>query len=199
MRYSLSTGQKARITFLAKEYGHVLKHPEKFHIARVGPATAKTLKASGFRVTPKNVALVPLHDYQSASIKNGQIVFRSGRLTEKTILAGYKDFHKKLKALAAKKLPPNSLVTARIGDNSPFMRSRFSTYADLYKYVFEIFTPKDPDTDKQKLVMQMSVVTIEDLDDGYTDYTETPENRGYSKGKNAKKKAAKKRKQGGRR
>lgn len=129
-------------------------------MAKVGKTTAKELKASGFKVTPKRKAIIPLHDFDTAKISKGTILFTSGRITEKTILAGSKDFHKKLKALSQTKLPRNSMVTARIGDNGPFQRSRFGNYSDLYNYVQNVFTPKDENADKNALIMQMSVVTI---------------------------------------
>lgn len=43
----------------------------------------------------------------------------------------------------------------------PFKRARFGKYSDLYHYVTNVFTPKDPGTEKAKLVMQMSIVTLE--------------------------------------
>lgn len=159
MRRNLSTGQKSRITKLAQEYGHALRHPELFHIAKVGKETAKSLKDSGYKVTPTNRALIPLHEYQSAKIKKGYIEFKSGNLTEKSYLAGAKDFHKKLEGITKRRLKRNEMITAKIGDSAAF-NTRFSRYSDLYKYLSS-FYPKDPGMTREKLYGLLSVVTVE--------------------------------------
>lgn len=159
LRQNLSTGQKSRITKLASEYGHAIRHPEMFHIAKVGKETAKALKDSGYKVTPTNRALIPLHEFTSAKIKRGYIEFKAGNLTEKSYLAGAKDFHKKLEGITKRRLKRNEMITAKIGDSAAF-NTRFSRYSDLYKYL-STFYPKDPGMTREKLYGLLSIVTIE--------------------------------------
>lgn len=143
------------------EYGHAIRHPELFHIATVGQERAKELRASGFKVTPTRRAVIPLHEYSAARIEKGSVVFTgSGGLESRTILAGAKDFHRKLREISKRDLPRNTLITARIGDNHTFNSARFGNYGDLYHYVTNVFQPKDKGADRNKLIGLMSVVTV---------------------------------------
>lgn len=169
LRQSLNSGQKAQITKLAKEYGHVLKHPDQFHTPKVGKETAKTLKTAGFKVTKTGRAIIPLSDgtgghYQKANIKGGRILFSRPGRREDVYLAGSAKFFKELKRIGKKKLPRNARVSVRIGDGGAFSHN-YMTYADLYKYLSEEFVPKDPGESKQRLLSLMSVVYV--TDDAY--------------------------------
>lgn len=161
LRFRLSSAQKGRITLLKKEYGHAIKHPEAFHIATVGKARAKELRGAGFKVTPKNKAVIPLHEYTSAKIKKGMIEFKAGRMTEKVILSNSDNFHQKAFALSQRKLKKNEMLTARIGNNGPFLRARFVNYADLYHYVNHVFQAKDPGESTNRIRGLMSIVILE--------------------------------------
>lgn len=182
----MSSAQKGQITKLQKEYGHAIKYPEKFHIAKVGKETAKQLKASGFKVTPDNKALIPLHDYTEAKIVKGKIKFKAGRYEETVYLSGSKDFHKNLKKLSETKFPANSMITARIGYNNFFSRSRFHNYADLFHYVQNVFQAKDKNESTKRLQGLMSVVTLK----GISKNNITPPKKGNKK--NAAKKKGRK-------
>jgi hypothetical protein len=160
LRKNLSTGQKSRIATLARDYGHALKHPELFHIAKVGEERKKELIKSGFKVTPTNRAVIPLMNYESARIKKGNIEFKANGMSEKTYLAGSKNFIPTFEKLARKKLKRNQMITVRIGDHAPF-NSRFNTVEALTHYVRNVFTPKDKGAEKEKLQRLMSIVTIE--------------------------------------
>jgi hypothetical protein len=162
LRQSLSSGQKARITKLQQEFGHAIKHPELFHKARVGQETAKQLKAAGFKVTPKNVAIIPLHEYKSASIQKNRIVFDNGAgMKETTYLVDHKNWFQQLQSLMGTPLPRNKMVTVRIGDRNPFKRARFGSYAELYYYLDNDFHPNDEGEDKESLFPLMSIVEIQ--------------------------------------
>lgn len=181
LRSRLSTGQKARITVLKQTYGHALKYPGLFHVAKVGNERANELRAAGFKVTPTNRAVIPLNEFKSATIKKGAIEFRSGRMTEKVILAGSKDFHKKAFEVSQKKLKKNQLLTARVG-NSEIFKQKFTSYKDLYKYVQHVFVANDPGESTARIRGLMSIVTLENY---------KPLN---TQGKNVKKRKAKRRK-----
>lgn len=144
---------------MAQEYGHFLKHPELFHAPSVGKATAKDLRASGYKVTPKGRAIIPLNEFKSASIDHGKIVYDSGRMKETVHLVGHKTFFQKLKSLSGKKLERNEMLTVQIGDNHAFKRARFGSYAELYKYLNE-WAPKDPGESRDKLLAKMSIVHV---------------------------------------
>lgn len=156
----MTSGQKSRITKLAQEYGHFLRHPELFHAPHVGKQSARDLKASGYKVTPKGRAIIPLHEFQSAEVKRGQIVFKSGRMKETVHLVGHKTFYQKLRALSQKALGRDEMLTVQIGANSPFKRSRFTSYWELYRYIQEHFQPKDEGESKEALIARMSVVHV---------------------------------------
>lgn len=130
-----------------------------FHLARVSEQTAKTLRDSGYKVIDGNRAVIPLHEFESASIKGDHIEFRSGNLTEKTYLAGAKNFHNKLEGISKRRLKRNEMITAKIGDSAPF-NTRFSRYSDLYKYL-SAFAPKDPNKTKAQIMGMLSVVIVE--------------------------------------
>ena len=154
-----------------QEWGHVVRHPELFHIATVSNKTAKVIKDSGkstqnnvtpYKVTKKNRVFIPLNGFASAHIKNGEIIFenKSGVLSERVSLVGASDFLTKLKSLTKKKLAKNEFLTVKLGANDSFHRARFSSYADLYKYVNEYFAPHLHGKDRADLMAQLSVVKV---------------------------------------
>lgn len=160
LRYRLSTEQSAQIRQLEKEYRQVIKFPDRFHIATVGINRALELDQAGFKVTPSLKAIIPLHDYETANITKSGIVLRKGRHEERIILANSKNFFKELKKLSETKLPRNSMITARIGNNQFFSRAKFGSYSDLYHYVFNVFDAKDHGESTKRLQGLMSVVTL---------------------------------------
>jgi hypothetical protein len=164
LRKSLNPGQKAQVAKLAWEYKEVLRKPERFYTPHVGEKTARLLETSGFKVTPKGKALIPLHEYATAKVdaKKGVVQFQGFGIAKEVILASHKDFFKKLKALdeGKHKLKRNQMLTVQIGNRRPFESARFDSYWKLYQYVMEDFRARDPGADKTKLIAQMSVVTV---------------------------------------
>lgn len=144
---------------MRQDYGHFLNHPESFHAPKVGAKTAKDLKASGYKVTPTGRAIIPLNEFQSAQVRDGKIVYENNGMKETVHLVGHKTFYQKLKALSGKKLERNEMLTVQIGNNAPFKRARFGSYAELYKYLNE-FAPKDPGESRDDLIARMSIVHI---------------------------------------
>jgi hypothetical protein len=150
---------------MARENRFLLNNPDKFKVATVSKATKKELKSSGFQVTKTNKAIIPLKGFDKATIKKGTIIFEGvNAKTKKTIketvtLATSKNFHDKLLSLSKKKLGRNQMLTVKIGDNAAF-NNRFQNYADLFHYINNVFTPKDPGESKARLMRYMSVVEI---------------------------------------
>lgn len=165
----MSPQQKGWITRKANEYAEVLKHPENFEVKTVKKReTLRDLKASGYQTTKTKKVIIPLHTsdsgkFDSARIVKGKIIFKGSGLTETVTPSTVKDFHKKLKTLADKKLKNNQMLTVKIGDSASF-NSRFDSYADLYKYLTQTFNPK-PGKDGKKikgrdLMRYMSIVEV---------------------------------------
>jgi hypothetical protein len=168
---NLSPQQKGWITRRAAEYAEIIAHPDAFHIAKVKPKTAETLKASGYKASATNKVFIPLKSaespgaqYDSAKIRQGKIIFKGGKITETVTPATAANFHGKLSELANKKLKNNQMLTVKIGDNASF-NSRFQSYADLYKYLTKEFKPNPGKNGKKitgkSLMRYMSIVEVE--------------------------------------
>lgn len=161
MRHNLTPGQKSHITRKAREYKEVLENPKAFHIVNLKGDSAKLFRESKkIKITKSGKAFIPLQGYKSAKVRKGVITFDSDKLEKKTYYVGAKGFYAQLAELSKKKLPRNAMVTAQIGDNSPFNVARFNSLRDLDHYVTNIFTPKDPGESKNRLIGLMSIVTL---------------------------------------
>lgn len=79
------------------------------------------------------------------------------------------------------------MVTVQIGNNNPFQRARFSSYAQLFYYMTQEFTPNDEDPEENVWPL-MSIVTID-----------MPREQIHTTGKKNAKKRAKKGRQNSRR
>lgn len=155
--------QKGVITKKMLVWGHVIKHPELFHIQKVGKVLAKSLSRTEYKVSKSGRAAIPLREYTSAKIngKDFSITFKNRRGLESTehISESGKGFLDKLLGLSKSKLPPNKMVTIKIGDRSP-ISLRFTDYGELYKYLTRDFKPKDKGATLESLLPIISVVTI---------------------------------------
>lgn len=134
LRKTLTKSQRDHINRKWKEFKHVIKKPEDFHIQRVSNENARILRKAGYKVPPNKKAVIPLHDYDSAKIENGQLKFFRRGVAEDVLLVGSKDFESKLRELMAKKLARNEQVSIRIG-NGPTIGTRLNSMADLVHYV----------------------------------------------------------------
>lgn len=164
---SWNQDQKDRFRRDAK-YSRVIKHPDEFHVAKVGKPMQKELKGSGYYVTPTGKAIIPLETsergrFDSVKIKKGKLIFKGGGITEIVTPSTAKNFHSKIAELTKKKLKKNQMLTVKIGDNASF-NHRFGSYADLYKYLTTTgadgFNRKHGITDQQ-LGRYMSIVEVE--------------------------------------
>ena len=144
-----------------------VKHPEDFLIKRVGKKQEKLLSESGYKVTPRKLALIPLGKYDDAKLTKNSIVFSKGKITDETFLNSGPDFFKTVSELDKIKLKKNQYFTVRVNDHRPFQRY-FKNSSDLMKYL-DLWSPQDAKdrglSEKQtkelrdKLVSQMSIVT----------------------------------------
>ncbi len=163
----LTRGQLTWVARQARENKYLLKKPEEFKVVKVSKQTKKVMKSSGITVTKKDKAIIPLKGFDSAKVVKEKIIFegtnkKTGKKIKETVtLAQAGDFHAKLKNLSKKKLKRNEYLTVKIGDNAAF-NSRFQNYADLFHYVKNVFTPKDPGVNKEKLFRFISVVEIQE-------------------------------------
>lgn len=163
LRTTLNNGQKAQITKLAGQYSQLLSQPQKFHVVKAPKGTKAALRTAGYTVNRGGKAIIPLYDFDKASIKQGRVELTGKTRSETVYLAGSKQFFQKLKELDGKKLPRNQMVTVQIGDNNTFGSARFRSYWELYKYLSEKFVPKDEGETRERLFARMSVVTITNL------------------------------------
>jgi len=148
LRSTLSSAQKGNITRQYEKYGGFIENPHLFHAPHVKTKSAKSLKSSGYLVTPKGRAIIPLKGNSIARISaSGEIRFEKPGEKSRTLLRrGNETFLERLKRAMNRKLANNQMVTVKIGDNSPFNKSRFSSYAELYFYLQD-FEPDDDDPD----------------------------------------------------
>lgn len=145
------------------KYKTYIEKPELFAAPVVRSKTAESLKRSGYLVTPRGRAIIPLRGNTSARISridgDGVIEFEKPGEHRAVILADRQQFMAKLKKLTGKKLTKNQMVTVQIGDRNPFQRA-YTSFAQLYYYLDNDFEPNDEDTDLDDLFPQMSIVTI---------------------------------------
>lgn len=163
LRKPLNFGQRMAIEKSYQKYGSYIEKPEKFAAPVVREKTAKALKGSGYLVTPRGRAIIPLTDgAQKARIAridgDGVIQFEKQGEIRQTLLASRENFLKRLEQLTKKKLGKNQMVTLQIGNHAPF-KQKFTSFGQLFYYA-EQFTPDDPDEDVENLFPLMSIVTI---------------------------------------
>lgn len=131
LRKPLTSGQKSWITKQSKVHAQLIKRPGDFTIRRVGNATAKQLKASGYKVE-NNRAII--HSKQSnVRIKRGEIEIQRPHQTERVILKGGPDFLRQLQNLDKRKLAPNQAYGLKIGD-SPTINTIRPSLRELIQY-----------------------------------------------------------------
>ena len=150
------------ITRQYEKYGGYVENPDLFHAPVVKSKTAKSLKKSGYLVTPRGRALIPLKGNAIARIsQSGEIRFeKPGEKSRVLLKRGNESFMDRLKRAMSRKLKNNQMVTVKIGNNSPFERARFSSYAQLFFYL-EGFEPDDDDPDENVWPF-MQIVEITD-------------------------------------
>lgn len=170
LRRELSSGQKSQITKILNRLSDTfggekaakffLNNPKEFHVAKVGAKTQAVLADSGFKLLPNGKAVIPKKGADSVKVKKGSVTYKRGNVTYEDKLVGAEDFFPTLKKLSKKKLPRNQMLTVQVGDNLPFQRARFSSYADLYRYLQE-WKPNLANGDtKEKVMSFVSIVTI---------------------------------------
>lgn len=160
LRRNFSTGQKSAITKLARQYSQLINNPEQFSVQKAPKGTKAGLRTAGFTVNKAGKAIIPLYEYDSATLKHGSIELVGKGKSEKIVLAGSREFFQTLKNLndAKSKLGRNQMLTVQIGDNNAFSM-RFRSYWELYQYLTK-FQPKDEGESREKLFARMSIVTI---------------------------------------
>ena len=162
-RSKLTKSQKANISRKTKQYEHLLKHPESFKVTTVSKETAKKIKRQGGDIKViDNKVIIPLGRFSSAKIIKGKIIYDSVDRKEEVYLESAENILDLLEILGNKKVPNNQLVTARIGSSSGFLNSSFSTYRKLYLYITEFFGPEMDESKRDKLILQMSLVTVKE-------------------------------------
>jgi hypothetical protein len=161
LRGKLSSAQKGNITRQYEKYGGFIENPQLFHAPHVKSKSAKQLKSSGYLVTPKGRAIIPLKGNAVARIsQSGEIRFeKPGEKTRTLLKRGTENFMERLKKAMKKKLASNQMVTVKIGNNSPFNKARFSSYAELFYYMDNLFDPHDDDIANLWPFMQIVEIT----------------------------------------
>lgn len=147
-----SSGRKSAITKKWNEWKGVAYNPAAFHKATVSRETAALLKASGFKVNASRRAFIPLGEYSSAKIAKGQIVFEGKNFRETVPLMRPEKVGDYLQRKITRK-KPDELITARIGDSSPF-KTKFLDEKDLNKYLKD-FSAKNPGAARYVSIVRM--------------------------------------------
>lgn len=163
LRHKLNFGQRMAIEKSYQKFGAYIEKPELFAAPVVRQKSAESLRRSGYLVTPRGRAIIPLRGAESARISrigaDGVIEFEKPGEHRAVILADRQQFLAKLKKLTGKKLARNQMVTVQIGDRNPF-KTAYTSFAQLYFYLENDFEPNDEGTDLDDLFPQMSIVTI---------------------------------------
>lgn len=162
----LTKWQKHNLKVKAQQYAHVLQKPNEFKVFDIDSKSVKAFKDSGLEVTGKRRAVVPLKDFDDVKLEGKNLIYtgknpRGKRIKETVTLSQSGEFHAKLKELSEIKLKRNQFLSVKIGDNARFSK-KFSSYADLFHYVQNVFEPKDRGQSKAKLMRLMSIVEIEE-------------------------------------
>ena len=169
LRKTLNQGQKAAITRLWRQNSAVITHADNFESRHVAKAAADKMRRDGYTVNKKGRVFVQKEGYDNVSIKSrkkkdGTREVKITRATgnKKSVTKVYSEFEllSALEKFDSDKLRKNQYVTVRIGDNAAF-KLRYKDKKQLLDYVRNSWRPKDPGADRDFLISQMSIVTIE--------------------------------------
>lgn len=168
LRRNLTQAQKGVITKAWNKNSAVITHADNFVSRKVAPKTADKMKRDGYTVNKKGRVFVQLEGYEKVQIKSHAktggrditVIRATGNKKSVTKVLVGKELVDALENFDDKKLKKNQFVTIRIGDNAAFKQS-YKGKALLMNYIKNSFNPKDKGTDKDYLISQMSIVTIE--------------------------------------
>lgn len=161
LRKKFSKWEKENIRAKWESYGAYFNAPEKYATPRVGKATAKILRKSGYQVTGKGRAIINKlgNDKVSVNRRKGRIeLSKPGEHSTIELRTGEITFLDKLQEMSNLKLTRNQMVTVKIGNSSPFNRQFFS-YHELLYYLGSEFEPDGDDIENLWPLMQVVTVT----------------------------------------
>lgn len=163
-RKNFTKSQRANIARKIREYKHFLESPQDFVVKTVKPKTARDIKNSGvaFKVTKTNRVIIPKRKGAKITIKKNKIVYEAETYKEIVYVVTRGNILENLENLIdrEKKLKPNQQITAKIGRGESFLRARYSSYEELYFYITEYFGEKLSESNREKTIMSMTLVTI---------------------------------------
>jgi hypothetical protein len=160
--------QKSVISRLWKEHKN---HGNKkaFVKRHVSHSRAKQLKQSGFSVAGQTV-FIPTDgfDPHKIRIRGNSVVYKNHAREERTrlVIPGSKSKGNLVSLIENEFKRPMTFgysVTVRIGDNAPFS-IRFNNAERLNRYLSR-WSPRDPKSNRERLISQMRVVKIFDADE----------------------------------
>lgn len=160
LRKKLTASQKSSITKNYKKYRDIIDFPNEFVKRYVSKKTINEFKKAKIYTILNNKVYIPKNGYEDIKIGNyfgKKAIIRTMPLKTRgqqkkviDIIDSQKNILKNEDFLRGK-LPPNSDITARIGDNSPFIQG-YSSVRELLAYINTTFT--------QDLISQISLVIV---------------------------------------
>jgi len=156
-RKNLTHAQKIALTNISKNYGEVLKKPDKFFVKKVTEKTAKRLKDTEHKIVNGHLILHK-RGYEHLKVKTTKdsvtFIKANGDRSERSkFYASGADF---LKAVESVKLREGQTITARFGNAGSAFPTRFDSPLELLKYLSKF---------GERQLMALSIVKFNGDDD----------------------------------
>lgn len=155
----LSRHQIYRLKLKYKEFKHYIDKPGEFSVKVPSKAAAKALKKTGFKVSAKGKALIPLKGNTSVKLSGSKLIFTDAKRGRREVVftsSDVKNFRAQVQRAIKQHQKSGGLFGFKIGDNA-MASSMFVNVEDMNKYLVEVMMPR-MNLSAEQFLPQISIV-----------------------------------------